>query len=318
MPDNLQSLESKHINLSISQPEQMVPIARALASMQRLQILQMLGSRSMYVNELAEQLSLPVSTVALNVRTLEEAGLITSEQQPGVRGTMKLCHRRIDTVSAVLYAQPEHRDAVLTMSLPVGCYSFADQIVPTCGLAGTHASIGEDDNPRSFFSPDRFNAQLIWFRHGYVTYHYSVLHLRDINIQWIELSFEACSEAPMYRDPWKSDIDVSVNGIPIGSWTSPCDCGGRRGLLNPEWWSDMSTQYGILKTFRVDAKGAYLENVPVANVTVDELGLATYPYIAVRIGVSPEAEHVGGINLFGKGFGDFAQDVVLRIGYTMR
>ncbi|HML47177.1 MAG TPA: helix-turn-helix domain-containing protein, partial [Clostridia bacterium] len=181
--------ERKHIHLSIDQPEDMVPAVKALASLQRLQILKMLGVRSMYVNEVAEQLDLPVSTAAHNICVLEEAGLITCEQQPGLRGTMKLCHRRLDSVTLSLAPQEERRDAVLSMSLPVGCYSVAEDIAPTCGLAGLHASIGEDDNPRSFYSPDRFNAQLLWFRHGYITYHFAILRILDIDVQWLELSF---------------------------------------------------------------------------------------------------------------------------------
>ncbi len=231
---------------------------------------------------------------------------------------MKLCHRRLDSVGLALVNDVRQTDSSLTMSLPVGCYSFAEDIVPTCGLAGTRTAIAEDDNPRSFFSPDRFNAQLIWFRHGYVTYHFSVLHIRNINVKWLEVSFEACSEAPMYRDPWKSDIDLLINGQKVGTWTSPSDCGGRRGRLNPEWWSDMSTQYGMLKTWRIDMQGSYLENIPVSGVKISDLNLEAQPFIAVKMGISSKAEHVGGMNLFGSGFGDFPQDVVLRVGYTMR
>jgi predicted transcriptional regulator len=142
--------------------------------------------------------------------------------------------------------------------------------------------------------------------------------MAEIDVKWLEISFEACSEAPMYRDPWKSDIEVAVNGKPIGIWVSPSDNGGRRGLLNPPWWSDTSTQYGFLKTWRIDQSGTYLENVPVSAVTIMDLNLNTQPYIAVRIGVSAQAEHVGGMNLFGKGFGDYEQDLVMRVGYAMR
>lgn len=318
MPDDAIFPDSKHINLSIGDIDRMVPVVKALASPVRLHILQMLGTRSMYVNELAERLSLPVSTAALNVRILEEAGIISSEQQPGIRGTMKLCHARLDGVGISLVQQAEARDAELALSLPIGCYSLAEDIAPTCGLAGAFAGIGEDDNPRTFYCPDRFGAQLLWLRHGYVTYHFSILSMRHIHVEWLELSFEACSEAPMYRDPWKSDIDVAINGTVIGTWTSPCDCGGRRGLLTPGWWSDVSTQFGMLKTWRVDAHGTYLDTLRVSPVTLADLNLHAAPAIAVRIGVSRDAEHVGGLNLFGKGFGDFSQDLVLRIGYTMR
>ena len=122
----------------------------------------------------------------------------------------------------------------------------------------------------------------------------------------------------MYRDPWKSDIFVSVNGRRLGVWTSPCDCGGRHGRLTPEWWSDLSTQYGFLKTWRVNGEGSYLEDARIGDVTLADLSLEDMPYIAVRIGVSPQAQHVGGINLFGERFGDHPQAIILRIGYHMR
>jgi predicted transcriptional regulator len=99
---------------------------KALASSIRLEIIHMLGTRSMNVNELAEQLSIPVSTAALNIRILEEAGVIFSEQQPGVRGTMKLCHRRLDSVAIDLIPYQKERDAVVALSLPVGCFSIAE------------------------------------------------------------------------------------------------------------------------------------------------------------------------------------------------
>lgn len=310
--------ESKHVSLSIDRPEQLLPIARALASPVRLDMLRLLGGRSHNVGELAEALALPVSTAALNVRVLEAAGLVACEQQPGVRGTMKLCHRRLDTVAIGLSPRAAEREAVLSMALPVGCYSFAEDIAPTCGLAGTRSAIGEEDNPRTFFFPDRFSAQLLWLRHGHVTYHFSILSLQEIEVDWLEVSFEACSEAPMYRDPWPSDIDVSINGASVGVWTSPCDYGGRRGRLNPAWWSDLSTQYGELKTWRIDKKGSTLDGVPVSGTTIADLRLDAQPSIAVRVGVAQNAAHVGGMNLFGKGFGDWAQDIVMRVGYTVR
>ena len=122
----------------------------------------------------------------------------------------------------------------------------------------------------------------------------------------------------MYRDPWKSDIAVSVNGKRLGVWTSPCDCGGRRGRLTPAWWSELSTQYGFLKTWRVDRTGSYLENIHISDVNLDDLGLYEQDHISVRIGVPADAQNVGGINLFGECFGDFEQSIVMRIGYRMR
>ena len=139
-----------------------------------------------------------------------------------------------------------------------------------------------------------------------------------MDIEWLELSFEACSEAPMYRDPWESDIAVSINGKRLGIWTCPCDCGGRQGKLTPSWWPALSTQFGFLKTWRVTDQGSYLDGVHIGDVTIADLNIEGKPYISATIEVPEDAQHVGGINLFGHWFGDYPQALMLRLGYHMR
>ena len=139
-----------------------------------------------------------------------------------------------------------------------------------------------------------------------------------IDLDWLEFSFEACSEAPMYRDPWKSDISVSINGRRLGIWTCPCDCGGRRGRLTPEWWSILSTQFGFLKTWRVTHEGSFLDNKRISDVTIEDLDIGQNDYISVVISVDADAENAGGINLFGEHFGDHPQALVLRLGYHIK
>ena len=104
---SLHADESKHISFSLGQIERLCQVAKALSSPQRVKMIGLLASRSMNVNELADALGMPVSTAALNVRQLEEAGLISSEIQPGIRGAMKLCSRRIDSVSMHLVPETQ-------------------------------------------------------------------------------------------------------------------------------------------------------------------------------------------------------------------
>ncbi|MDO5299808.1 MAG: helix-turn-helix domain-containing protein [Clostridia bacterium] len=314
----MEVLHGKHADLSIDRPEMLCKIARALSSPVRIQIMQALGKRSMNVGELAELLDVPMSTTALAVKTLEEAGIITSEAQPGARGSMKLCSRKLDTIAVTLVPIDEVHTSILTLQMPIGGYSTADGIEPTCGLANENTYIGDMDNPASFYVPDRFGAQLIWFRQGALEYRFAFPEIDAMEIDWLEISFEACSEAPMYRDPWKSDIAVAINGRRLGIWTSPCDCGGRHGKLTPGWWSDLSTQYGFLKTWHVDHEGSYLENMRISDVCLCDLGLHDRGYISVRIEVPDDVENIGGINLFGEHFGDYEQPLVLRVGYHMR
>ena len=308
--------ENRHISLSLSEPESLCPVAKALSSPMRVKMISLLGVRPMNVNELAEALSMPVSTAALNVRQLEEAGLISTEIHPGIRGAMKLCTRRIDSVSMRLTGDMLDGMSSLTLQLPIGSYSCADGIEPECGMVSDHAWIGETNAPRSFYHPDRFGAQMLWFRSGELEYRFSLGEIDPSQVAFIEFSMEISSNAPMYREDFKSDIHVSVNGVTLGTWVSPGDYGGRRGRLNPSWWSDTSSQFGLLKTWRVDAQASTLDAEVLSGVCLDDLNLGSQDYISLRVGVRADSEHVGGINLFGERFGDFAQGIVMRVGYA--
>ena len=314
----MDDIHGKHIDLTVSDPDRLYQLTRALASPVRIRIMQALGGRSMSVGELSQQLDIPMSTAALAVKILEEAGFIVTEAQPGVRGSVKLCSRRLDTMSVHLVPENRKEENVLALHMPLGGYSSADGICKTCGLAGAETLLGEMDNPSVFYSPNRFAAQLIWFRQGSLEYRFSFQQMEQMEIEWLELSFEACSEAPMYRDPWESDIAVSINGRRLGVWTSPCDCGGRQGRLTPSWWPALSTQFGFLKTWRVTAEGSYLDGVRIGDVTVRDLGIDGRNYISARIEVPQDAQNVGGINLFGEWFGDYPQALALKVGYRMR
>ena len=315
----MREIQGKHAELSIERPESLSRIARALSSPVRLSVLSALAERSMSVGELAKALNVPMSTMALAVRTLEEADLVMSDTQPGSHGALKICSRKLDTI-AITLVPPDAGSGPqpLTLSMPIGGYSTAEGIRATCGLLSESQPLGPMDLPRMFYSPGRFQAQLIWFQQGALEYRFGALeNLSGGEIDSLEVSFEACSEAPMYRDPWPSDIFVDINGRRLGVWTCPSDCGGRRGHLTPEWWSLVNTQFGFLKTWRVDGTGTYLDHERIGTLTVADLALDSLPYIAVGIGVDPASEHVNGINLFGERFGDHPQAITLRVAYAL-
>lgn len=307
---------NKQLHLDInSQMDEIQPIAHALSSKLRLQIIHLIGRRSMNVNELAQALDVPLSTISLNVAVLEKVGLIFTEAQSGVRGTMKLCSRMTDRLTLNLVASEMRPEYVGEIRMPIGCYTAANYIKPTCGLASREGQIGVEDNPLTFYLPERFGAQLIWFRQGYLTYAFPTMQFRGVALESVEISFEACSEAMNYRNEWESNISMQINGLDIGSWLSPGDFGGRRGVLNPDWWSDISSQYGHLKTWRIDETGSYLDLARISDVKLSDLKLQEGDHFTMRVGVWPNARHVGGMNLFGEGFGDYPQPIVLKYAY---
>lgn len=288
---------------------------KALASEPRVRILEALAERVLNVSEVAEALSMPVSTATLHINVLEEAGLLRADLRPGERGLQKVCQRLYDQVLINLpRADREPPQRIVELSMPVGAYVASD-VSPTCGLAGEESIIGFTDDPTSFFEPDHVDAQLLWFRSGFVEYHFpNRLPPRSV-ADGLWLSLEVCSEAPMHHPDWPSDITVWVNGVEVGTFTSPADFGGQRGVLTPGWWDTRNSQYGLLKEWRVTHEGSYVDGVRVSEVRIDDLGLGEARRVAVRIGVKEDARHVGGLNLFGQRFGNYPQDLVLRMRY---
>ena len=130
-----------------------------------------------------------------------------------------------------------------------------------------------------------------------------------------DLSIEMCSVAPFYRNDWPSDITLWVNDIEVGTWTSPGDFGGRRGKNNPQWWPDNINQYGLQKYWRIKKDGTYIDNMKLSDKKISEFKLEDNDYISVKIGIKEEAKNIGGISIFGKSFGDYPQDIVMKLEY---
>jgi predicted transcriptional regulator len=158
----------------------------------------------------------------------------------------------------------------------------------------------------------------LWFRSGYVEYRFPNRVPRGATIVAIQVTAEVCSEAPLHDDDWPSDISVWINGVHLGEWTCPADFGGVRGRLTPSWWEEKDSQFGVLKRWRVGRTGTTIDGMSLSRVTVDALELSRTEPVVIRIGVRPEATNVGGINLFGREFGNYPQDLGLRIDYDAR
>jgi predicted transcriptional regulator len=43
------------------------------------------------------------------------------------------------------------------------------------------------------------------------------------------------------------------------------------------------------------------------------LGVAQHSSIKLRIGIAEDARHTGGVNIFGRGFGNYGRDIVMRL-----
>lgn len=304
----------EQLSLSLKEKERLAAIGRALSSEKRLKLLEILREEALNINEIAQRLKIPQSSAAMHVKNLEEAGLIHTELMPGIRGSMKVCRQAVENLNIILSVPREDQEHVETISMPIG--NFVDYYVEaTCGIVGSDGYLDEEDEPRCFYNPKRATAQLIWFGRGYVEYRFPNATLREGQLKKLEVSAELCSEVADYNMDYPSDITLWINGVEAGTWSCPSDFGGRRGKLNPEWWLDKNTQYGKLKIWSIDNKGSKLDDEQIADRKINDYHLSQSPYISVRIGIKEDAQHIGGVNIFGEKFGDFPQNIVMKFFY---
>jgi predicted transcriptional regulator len=302
-------------NFLVVDPDEGLDVLKGLASAVRVKILKLLHVQGpLNVNDIAAALGLPQSTVSSNIQILEEVALIRTETQKARKGNQKICHSTFDEVLVMFKDDIKPlKSSEIEVSMPLGLYTSCEVSAP-CGLCSSEGIIGLLDVPDTFLDPDRMKAGLIWFTSGYVEYQFpNNARLANNEIESIDFSLELSSEAPGTSADWPSDITVTVNGTEIGTWTSPGDFGDKRGVYTPDWWKLKGSQYGKLKTWRVNASGAYVDGVRISDVRLQDLDLGAHRSIRLRIGVKKDAKHPGGVNIFGKGFGNYDQDIVLRL-----
>src|SRR4051794_25566450 len=107
-------------------------VLKALDSTNRVRILRFLSNRIASISEIAGALDIPLSSTALHIEILEEAGLVRTEFEPANRGLQKVCSRMYDQIILDLPVYEEAREKVTEFSMPVGAYVDC-QVQPTCG-----------------------------------------------------------------------------------------------------------------------------------------------------------------------------------------
>ncbi len=285
-------------------------VYEALASDVRIKIIQLLSKNKMNNKELAADLGLSTAIVSMHIRKLEEARIIKTERV----GQQKIASLRVDKIEINFPQKIFNAFDILETSIPIGHYTNYD-VSPTCGLATTKNFIGLVDQPKYFMDPLRMNAGILWFTKGFVEYQIPNYLNEDNKLEMMEISFEISSEFPFSNNNWPSDITFYLNDIELGTWTSPGDFADTRGKHTPEWYPDNLNQYGLLKTIRVTEHGTYMEGEPLSDVNISDFSSEEDTW-HFKVEVNEEAKNVGGCTLFGKGFGNYDQDILFKIFHS--
>ena len=305
------------LKLGFDNDKELVKICHALSTKVRVDILNLLRTKTFSVIEISEKLNVSFSTISSNVAILENAGLIFTEIHPGKRGTMKVCSKNFtDILLSLNNNEFSNLDSskCFKVDMPIGHFTDC-YIEGSCGMANTTNIITEDDCS-DFFTPERMSAGILWLRKGYVEYNFPKKKLGKNNeLLALEFSFEICSEVTDYNDDWPSDISFFVNNKEVAMWTSPGDFGSIRGELNPEWWPSTSSQYGILKHIKINQLGTFLDEVTVSPINIQDLDIDNYNFIKLKIAIKDDAINKGGFNIFGETFGNSPQNICLKVYY---
>lgn len=307
--------------------DELAKVCSALSVQTRRDIIKLVTKQPFSVNEIAWKLNIPVSTASFHIKTLVEANILRYTSNTNKRGNEKLVS--LNTVMFNLFLDRDSAivaDNVQVINVPIGSYT-SYRAEPTCGINTPDGVLIIEDTPAMFSSPQRFNAGQIWLKCGYLEYAVPLLNytgsrslgpnaLYDKHaIRSICFRFELCSETAMYDHNCKSDITFSVNGMEACTFLCAGDFGEHRGRLNPDWLSNSDSQYGLLYNIDIRYDGTYLNEKRVSDLAVEDLRLVDNDILTFRIEVKPDAKHVGGFNLYGKTFGDYAQDIDIVITY---
>ncbi|WP_028551568.1 ArsR/SmtB family transcription factor [Paenibacillus sp. UNC451MF] len=290
-----------------------LPLFEALASEVRLRILQMLSAQPMNIKDIAHHLELSSAIVTMHIRKLEAGGLIQTQLVRKDGGTHKMCSLAVERIQIELPHTGEIQRQVYESTIPIGHYTEFD-IYPTCGIATKDKIIGQFDDPRYFLEPERMHAHILWFGKGYVEYRIPNYLLPGQQPEEIEITMELGSEAPGANDNWPSDIRFYLNNTLLGQWTSPGDYGSSRGKYAPDWWRTGLNQYGLLKVIRIKEEGTFIDGQLMSSTGLASLSLDRNHW-TLRLAVEEDSAHVGGLTLYGEGFGNYSRDPLFRVYY---
>ena len=303
--------------LHVKNLDEGLEIFKALGSELRINIIKLLQeNHEMNMNELATSLGITNGALTSHIKKLEESGIIQVMTERGSHGNQKVCKVAVDKIVVDVESEENEEDQnIYNTEVKVGHYSDYD-VYPTCGLATSQAIVGEVDDPRYFSHPDRINAGILWFTKGYIEYMIPNLLPSATKIDQITVSLEISSEAPGINNDWPSDISILLNDVKIGSWTSPGDYGDVQGIFTPDWWFPNWNQYGLLKMIVINKKGTFVDGLKISNVTINEFNLDYKSTVRFKFEIEEDAKNVGGITIFGSEFGNYNQDIKVRIAYS--
>jgi len=291
-----------------------LPLFKCLGSDIRISILELLSSKGpLQMKDISTELGITCGSLTPHIKMLTENGLINIQFTSGKHGVQRVCSL-VEEKLIIDFENNISSKYIYETEIGVGQYSDY-QVYPTCGISTPEHLIGTEDDPKFFSSPERIHAGIIWFTRGFVEYIVPNFLTADQSLVELLLAFEIASEAPGIREDWPSNILFSINGIDLCSWTAPGDFGLNPGIYTPDWWNPNWNQYGLLKFLSINETGTYIDGVKLSDITLSDLNICHGSTIKFKMSALDEGEHSGGLTIYGRSFGNYEQDILVRMQY---
>lgn len=289
----------------------------ALSSPTRMKIIELLQNcKYMNMDTLAKSLNISNGALTSHMKKLSDCGLVNIKLHSIGHGTQKLCSIAqskivIDLIDKTLSGK------FVQLEFNVGQFSRCS-INPTCGLCDKEQPLFDFDIPHFFMYPERFNAQLMWFTDGFVSYSFPNPLKEEHILTEIQLSFELAGEGPFIAKDYPTAIDFFNGNSFLGRYDCPGEFDDHRGKFTPEWWS--YGQYGELITISISRDGTFINGLDGSDYNIDNLLKDSDGSILIDLVISCQdrTSTKGGITLFGKDFGDYPQGIVMKAFYETK
>ncbi len=293
---------------------QTIKLCKALSHKIRLDILNQLLQKPSTVTRLAKMNHIDNSTTLFHLQILEDADLVFCRSKPNSKGKALVFYINFESLQISMDNPKKVTTTSEVQSIGVGDYtsgSFSKYM--RLLTENGHVVLYNND----IYNPIRFESKLLCIDSGYFVYNFSNKGCKERNVECIEISLEICSESPYYSNDWKSEISFYLNDVLLLKYISPGDFGDKRGKLNPDWWNDKYSQYGRLLEIRITNEDVKLNGEIIKEGRIlDSLKIKEGNSLAFKISSQEADKFDGGFNIFGKTFGNYPQDIEMKIIYS--
>ena len=71
----------------------------------------------------------------------------------------------------------------------------------------------------------------------------------------------------------------------------------------------------MLKVIKINDRGSFIDGEKISDVKLKDINIKNKQW-TLRLEVAADAKHIGGLTIFGSGFGNYDQDLIFRLYYT--